>query len=136
MDNRPPSPLHLPPITAAAPGPLYRQIGDAIQAEIRAGHLRPGAPLPSYRLLAEQLLVSVITVKRAYEELERDGCIYRKQGLGTFVADAADKQSLRLRRAEAESALRDAVRIGIEAGMTKAELRSALDSAITGTNYE
>ncbi len=78
--------LLIPPISAAAPGALYQQIVDGLTREISEGRLPPDAPLPSFRGLAEELLVSVITVKRAYEELEREGLIYRRQGLGTFVA--------------------------------------------------
>ncbi len=74
------------PISPAATGPLYQQIVNGFKREIGEARLSGGTPLPSFRLLAEQLLVSIITVKRAYEELERDGIIYRRQGIGTFVA--------------------------------------------------
>ena len=87
--------LMLGPISPAAPGALYQQIVDGLQREISEGRLAPGAPLPSFRVLAEDLLVSVITVKRAYEELERAGIIYRRQGLGTFVADHGPDRSRR-----------------------------------------
>ena len=72
----------LGPISPAAPGSLYQQIVDGLKREISEGRVTAGAPLPSFRVLAEDLLVSVITVKRAYEELEREGIIYRRQGLG------------------------------------------------------
>src|SRR6187431_3634154 len=85
--------LIIPPISAAAPGPLYQQIVDGLKREISEGRLAPGTALPSFRALAEDLLVSVITVKRAYEELERDGIIYRRQGLGTFVSNTAVENS-------------------------------------------
>src|SRR5882757_4924487 len=85
--------LALGPISAAVPGALYQQLVDAVKREIGAGRLLPGSTLPSFRVLAEELLVSVITVKRAYEELEREGIIYRRQGLGTFVAEAAPARS-------------------------------------------
>src|SRR6188768_3751337 len=91
----------IPPISAAAPGALYQQIVDGIKREISEGRLAPGSPLPSFRTLAEDLLVSVITVKRAYEELERERIIYRRQGLGTFVADAADDRSRAIKRERA-----------------------------------
>ena len=77
----------LGPISPAANGALYQQIVDRLKREVSEGRLKPGAALPSFRQLAEDLLVSVITVKRAYEELERDGIIFRRQGLGTFVAE-------------------------------------------------
>ena len=82
-----PRALRFGPISPAAPGPLYEQIVAAVKREIAAGRLLPGAALPSVRALAAELLVSLITIKRAYEELERAGIIYSRQGLGTFVAD-------------------------------------------------
>jgi GntR family transcriptional regulator len=104
--------LQLGPISPAVPGPLYQQIVDAIKREVGAGRLMPGSALPSFRALAEQLLVSLITVKRAYEELEHDGIIYRRQGIGTFVAEfGADRN----RAAQAETA-REALRTAIAAG--------------------
>jgi GntR family transcriptional regulator len=75
------------PISPAAGGALYQQIVDRLKREISEGRLTPGVALPSFRQLAEDLLVSVITIKRAYEELEREGIIFRRQGLGTFVAE-------------------------------------------------
>ena len=85
--------LLIGPISLATPGPLYQQIVDGLKREVSEGRLQPGAPLPSFRGLAEELLVSVITVKRAYDELEREGIIYRRQGLGTFVAEAGGDRS-------------------------------------------
>src|SRR5215470_14998824 len=97
--------LRLGPISAASPGALYRQIIDAIKREVAAGRLAPGSPLPSFRALAEELLVSLITVKRAYEELEREGIIFRRQGLGTFVAERGHDRTRAVRRAAAGLAI-------------------------------
>src|SRR6185436_8447713 len=97
----------LPPLSAAGPGALYQQIVDGVKREVSEGRLRPGAPLPSFRQLAEDLLVSVITVKRAYEELEREGIIYRRQGLGTFVSEAAADRSREAKLDRARELLRD-----------------------------
>lgn len=114
--------LLLPPISSAAPGTLYQQVVDGVKREIAEGRLRPGAALPSFRALAEDLLVSVITVKRAYEELEREGIIYRKQGLGTFVADFGDETAREAKRLRAEELLREALKECVEAGMTEEEV--------------
>jgi len=114
--------LLLPPISPAAPKPLYEQIVDGIKREIGAGHLPPRAPLPSFRVLAEELLVSLITVKRAYEELERDGIIYRRQGLGTFVSEDGTARSREVKQRNAESLLRQSLREGLEAGLRPNEL--------------
>ena len=66
--------------------PIYEQISAQIKFKILSGELREGEPLPSMRLLAKELRISVITTKRAYEELERDGFITSITGKGSFVA--------------------------------------------------
>ena len=114
--------LLIPPISAAAPGALYQQILDGIKTEISEGRLAPGSPLPSFRGLAEDLLVSVITVKRAYEELEREGIIYRRQGLGTFVSDLGHGRSREVKKNRSRELLQEAVREGREAGLSEREI--------------
>jgi GntR family transcriptional regulator len=127
-----PSPnLLLAPISAAASGPLYQQIVDRIKREISEGRLAPGSPLPSFRVLAEELLVSVITVKRAYEDLEREGIIYRRQGLGTFVAEAADDRSREVKRQRAIELLREALREATEAGLGPGDVMRLLKAMVT-----
>ncbi|WP_088548024.1 GntR family transcriptional regulator [Paenibacillus aquistagni] len=66
--------------------PIYQQITAQIKNMIMTGELNEGDPLPSMRLLAKELRISVITTKRAYEELERDGFIESIVGKGSFVA--------------------------------------------------
>lgn len=70
------------------PSPLYEQIKKQIVEQIIEGTLRPGQMLPSIRVLAKELEISVITVKKAYEDLEADGYIVTKQGVGSCVAEA------------------------------------------------
>lgn len=72
--------------------PLYAQIVRQVRGAILSGKLHPGEPLPSIRYLAKELQVSIITTKRAYEELEREGFIQSAQGKGTFVAPAATQR--------------------------------------------
>jgi len=118
-----PNRLSLPPVSAAAGKPLYEQLIEAIKAEIGAGRLAAHTPLPSFRALAAQLLVSVITVRRAYEELEREGVIYRRQGLGTFVSENGAARSREVKRERAAELMREAVKECREAGMDSAETR-------------
>ncbi len=125
--------MRLGPISAAVPGALYQQIVDAIKREVAAGRIAPGSALPSFRALAEELLVSLITVKRAYEELEREGIIYRRQGLGTFVAERGDDRTRAVRGAAAEQAIATAVRAAREAGMSDRELQQVLREALKST---
>ena len=68
--------------------PIYEQIARQIKNLIISGELKEGDALPSMRLLAKELRISVITTKRAYEELERDGFIVTMTGKGSFVAAA------------------------------------------------
>ncbi len=109
------------PISPAGDGPLYQQIIDRLKREISEGRLQPGAPLPSFRQLAEDLLVSVITVNRAYEELEREGIIFRRQGLGTFVAERGHDRSRESKLSAAKAMLREAFREAAEAGLKPTE---------------
>ena len=104
--------LQLGPISPAAPGSLYQQIVDALKREVASGRLSPGTPLPSFRALGAELLVSLITVKRAYEDLEREGIIYCRQGRGTFVADEGAERTQTAQREAARQSMRAAVSAG------------------------
>ncbi len=81
-------------ISNASGKPIYEQITDQIKGEIMSGRLKAGDALPSMRLLAKELRISVITTKRAYEELEREGFLTTVPGKGCFVA-AQDRELLR-----------------------------------------
>jgi GntR family transcriptional regulator len=122
--------LQLGPLSLAAPEPLYSQIVQAVKREVSAGRLSAGTLLPSYRALAEGLMVSVITVKRAYEDLEREGIIRRRQGLGTFVSEHGSDRSREAARAAAGAALAEAARTGVEAGLSDPELQTLLKQAL------
>ncbi len=117
------------PISPAGAGPLYQQIVNGFKRAISEGRLTPGTALPSFRLLAEDLLVSLITVKRAYEELEREGIIYSRQGLGTFVSEEGGDRSrqakLELAREHFQAGLREA----LEAGLKEPEIKRLLEQA-------
>ena len=107
--------------------PIYEQITEQIKALILAGQLKEGDPLPSMRLLAKELRISVITTKRAYEELEREGFINTVPGKGCFVApqnpELAREDALR----RAEDHLSQAVDIAKPAGLTLSELTETLN---------
>jgi GntR family transcriptional regulator len=113
----------LPAISPAAPGTLYDQIITGLKRIISEGKLAADAALPSFRQLAEELMVSVITVKRAYEELEREGIIYRRQGLGTFVAAGGRERAREAQLAHARELLKQAAREAAEAGLNADEVR-------------
>lgn len=71
--------------------PIYHQIEEQLKAIIAGGHLSAGTPLPSIRVLAKDLEISVITTRRAYQNLENDGFIKTMQGKGTFVEDISEQ---------------------------------------------
>jgi GntR family transcriptional regulator len=114
--------FHIPPISPAAFGTLYEQIVEGIKKEVSEGRIKPGESLPSFRALAEQLLVSLITVKRAYEELERQGIIFRKQGLGTFISENGAVRNRELKKRNAALLMSRAVKEAADADMKREEI--------------
>ena len=107
--------------------PIYDQITRQVKGLILRGELREGEALPSLRLLARELRISVITTKRAYEELEREGFITTVPGKGCFVAprnlELVREASLR----QAEEHLQQAVEAARAGGVTLAELTETLN---------
>lgn len=84
-------------ISNSSQDPIYQQIAEQIREQIIRGELEPGSALPSIRSLARELRISVITTKRAYEELEKDGFIETVGGKGSFVS-GENKELLREKR--------------------------------------
>ena len=107
--------------------PIYEQIVEQIREQILTGSLREDEALPSIRSLAKDLRISVITTKRAYEELEQEGFLYTVAGKGCFVA-GKNTELLReedLRRIEEH--LSEIRRLAARCGLTRAELREMLE---------
>lgn len=104
-------------ISNASGKPIYEQITSQIKNLIISGELQNGDALPSIRLLAKELRISVITTKRAYEELERDGFIETVAGKGSFVSgrDTQLMQEHKLR--EIETHLQSAVELAYESAI-------------------
>ena len=113
-------------ISNSSNDPIYLQIVNQIQAMIMSRELSPGEALPSMRNLAMQMRVSLITTKRAYEELERDGFIETYTGKGSFVkaqnAELLKEENLR----QAEEHLQKAVQKAKMSGITFEELSDIL----------
>lgn len=108
--------------------PMYLQIMEQIRRHIAVGDWKAGQPLPSIRQLAVDLQVSVITVKRAYFELERDGVIATQHGKGSVVASGADVAS-RVHEQDLAKHLEEVVRIAGLLGLGSRELQSRLRQA-------
>jgi DNA-binding transcriptional regulator YhcF (GntR family) len=75
------------PVDPNSPVPIYQQIADHVRRAVAAGVHRPGEPIPSLRALAVELVVNPNTVQRAFEELEREGLVQARKGLGMFVTE-------------------------------------------------
>lgn len=105
--------------------PMYLQIMEQIRQRIAVGDWTAGQPLPSIRQLAIDLQVSVITVKRAYFELEREGVIVTQHGKGSVVAADANVGA-RIHQQDLEKHLEQVVRIGALLGLTPKEIQARL----------
>ncbi|MCB1559947.1 MAG: GntR family transcriptional regulator [Xanthomonadales bacterium] len=108
--------------------PMYQQIMEQVVQRIAVGDWPPGTALPSVRELAADIKVSIITVKRAYMELVRDGVIVTQQGKGTWVADVLDMESLQ--RKELAEHLSKAARLAESLGISEGELLKLLQKYI------
>jgi GntR family transcriptional regulator len=107
--------------------PMYLQIIERIKQKIAVGDWRQGDSIPSIRQLAADLKVSVITVKRAYLELEREGVIATQQGRGSTVA-AGSELGAKLHEQELESLLDQIARLAALMGLEPSELAQRLDA--------
>ena len=116
-------------ISHADPRPMYLQIMEQIRHRIAVGDWSSGQELPSIRALAVSTRVSVITVKRAYLELELEGVIVTRQGKGSFVAENADLGTS-LRQQELDNHLAAAAGVARQIGLSNKELEARLREAI------
>ena len=114
-------------ISGASQEPLYEQIAKQIKNQIILGELKPGDALPSIRKLAKELQISVITTKRAYDELEKDGFIETVGGKGSFVS-ADNKELFREKRLRMlEEKLSEIIAESRYLGISVEELKEMID---------
>jgi GntR family transcriptional regulator len=114
-------------VSNASTDPIYEQICKQIKAQIISGALKEGDALPSIRKLAQELQISVITTKRAYEELEKEGFIDSVGGKGCFVA-MQNKELLREKKIKTvEELLSDAVNEAKKFGVSFNEVKEMLE---------
>ena len=106
--------------------PIYEQIKNQIKAQIVAGDLKADEGLPGMRTLASDLKVSVITTKRAYNDLEQEGYIYSMPGNGSFVKKLNEEVVRENALAEIEKYLTDAMTVAKAAGIEIEELQEIL----------
>ncbi|HXR52108.1 MAG TPA: GntR family transcriptional regulator [Steroidobacteraceae bacterium] len=103
------------------PRPLYQQVKDQLRHRVAIGVLKPGDEIPSIRQLAADIRVSVITIKRAYLELEMEGVIQTRQGRGSFVSDNVQLGDT-MKEQELEGHLRSAVQTALLMNLSEDEL--------------
>ena len=102
--------------------PIYEQITTQIKNKIITGELRPGDALPSMRVLAKELRISVITTKRAYADLEQDGFIETAPGKGSFVAQKNTEFIREENYPQIQDLLEQAIDLSKSCGLTLSEL--------------
>lgn len=114
-------------ISQADARPMYLQIVDQIRARVASGDWAAGRELPSIRALAVSLNVSVITVKRAYLELEQEGVIVTRHGKGSFVADSGrGSTASELQQQKLNELLTAALEIAHQLGLEQTDLIARL----------
>lgn len=114
-------------VSNASSDPIYAQIKNQLKAAIINDQLAPGDKLPSIRRLASQLRVSVITTKRAYDELELEGFIDSVQGRGSFVASKNTELLKEEQRKKVEEHLRSALASARATGLSVSDLKELID---------
>ena len=122
-------------LTTSGETPIYQQIVDQIKAAILRGDLEAEELLPSIRVLAKELKISVITTKRAYEELEKEGLIYTMRGKGSFVADQGEHLLEESKERLVEEKLLEAMEVAKLTGLTKSEFGKIFKRLMEGKEW-
>ena len=107
--------------------PIYEQIKQQVKAAILSGELKEGEALPSLRTLAKDLKISVLTVTRAYTELEQEGFVKNVQGRGCFVLGSGSELMKEQLIRKVESGMTEAIKAAKIANLSKEELHHLLD---------
>ena len=107
--------------------PIYEQITSQMKNMILSGKLEEGSQLPSIRVLAKDLRISVITTKRAYEELERDGFIITVAGKGSYVAENNSAVLKEGKMKQLEENVRGLIEEAYNSGISKEEVKEIFD---------
>ncbi len=107
--------------------PIYRQLKEQIKEAVLSGALKEGDILPSIRSLANETRVSVLTTRRAYEELEQEGFIKTVHGKGSFVASKSADFLREARLKEVEQKLTEAYEAGRTVGVKRQEMHDMMD---------
>jgi len=114
-------------ISNSSPTPIYEQIKSAVIEEIMSGELKENEMIPSIRNLAQDIKISVMTIKKAYDELESEGYIMSIQGKGTFVAPRNQELIRENVQKEIEENISRAVELAIKNDIKKKEIYQVVD---------
>ncbi len=114
-----------------SPAPIYAQIVEQIQQQVRAGHLKPGDQLPTVRQLAAELRVNFNTIARAYRILDESGLISTQQGRGTYIwSPLAAEESSTVRRHTLQELAQSYAAQALALGYTAEEIRAVLEEEL------
>jgi GntR family transcriptional regulator len=118
------------------PTPLHAQLERSVRVGIASGRLGPGDQLPTVRQLAVALRINANTVARVYTQLERDGVLETRRGVGTFIAESAPRSPLNdlARQAELRAIVMRALSEASSHGFSAADLRRELQSVVKGAS--
>ena len=112
--------------------PIYEQITDQIKAQIRSGQCKENDPLPSVRVLAKELKISVLTVKKAYDRLEAEGFAVTVHGKGSYISVSNRELLLEEQKKEVERLMETAVEKGRQCGISDEDLKAILQLILEG----
>ena len=112
--------------------PIYEQIIDQIKTMIRKGDLKQNDQLPSVRALSKELKISVLTVKKAYNELEREGFTVTVHGKGSYVTAANTELMMEEQRKEVEQDLEQAILKGRRFGISDEDIKALFELILEG----
>ena len=115
--------------------PIFEQITFQVKGAVARGEVKPGDRLPSVRELAKDLSINPNTVTRAYESLERDGVIAKRQGAGCFITGRKSPLHDEERRRQLDSRLAHLVTDAFHLGFGAGEIREALDQALKQVRF-
>ena len=116
--------------------PIYRQLGEQIRLAIARGRLQPNARLPSVRDLSRRLVINPNTVARVYTELERDGLLVTRHGLGVFVAQPGSDLTKKARRERLLTLLEGFFTEAVLLGFTADEVRELVQDRIAQFQWQ
>ena len=115
--------------------PIYRQLMDQIRLAVARGRLKPGSRLPSVRVLSRELVVNPNTIARVYTELEREGVLNTRPGMGVFVAEPQADLSAATRRQRLAEIIDSFLTDAVHLGFTSDEVLSAVAKRTRGFQF-